>query len=216
MYRAMPRVLGVTIVAALVLPAVYYGSQYVNANTLYPGDEVVTRNCRICQGDGKCPELAAEHPNWPYGETCPACTGTGKVEVIIPGPERPTVIHGAIVHPDMAEFADYEQPVFSNSVLLSPCPGGMAGVEVVIEPEDGSHATRVMTNNHGRYLAKLAPGEYTVSVRAAGYPDLTVPVTIDKISAEIWLEKIRNIVPPETAAEQYAWYGRSLTIGLQE
>ncbi|MEM7262620.1 MAG: carboxypeptidase-like regulatory domain-containing protein, partial [Planctomycetota bacterium] len=87
---------------------------------------------------------------------------------------------------------------------------------VTIEPQGEGETIRVTTNKFGRFLTRLAPGDYTVTVRTNAYPEYTEEWTIDPLEATIWLEKAKVIAEPENDAEFFAWYGRNMTLILEE
>ncbi|MEM7263882.1 MAG: hypothetical protein AAF488_17985, partial [Planctomycetota bacterium] len=128
MYRLLPRACAFFVLAAIVIPTIHYARQYVQATTLYPGDRVELQACRVCD-DGVVPEELRQE--WGIqSAVCPVCIGEGEVEVIIPGPNRPTTIHGAVVKP-FDEGWGFEPPMaISNAALLTPCPGGIPSAEV--------------------------------------------------------------------------------------
>lgn len=81
--------MGLAVVVGLVT------GRWLKQPTLYPGDRVETRECRDCGGSGR---MIAGYEGGPQTETaCDTCAGRGKVQVILPGPNRPVWVKGAVV-----------------------------------------------------------------------------------------------------------------------
>src|SRR5215831_4828342 len=93
--------------------------------------------------------------------------------------------------------------------------GPMGGVTVTATPDKSTIAVTAITDEQGRYSfppGRLAPGAYSLSIRAVGY-DIdgkpTANVTADKpATADVKLKKTRNFVSQLTSAEWLAsWPG---------
>jgi virginiamycin B lyase len=98
-----------------------------------------------------------------------------------------------------------------NGQVSSTEEGAMEGVLVSARKDDSNIRITVVTDALGRYsfpAAKLAPGNYRISIRAVGY-DLegagTVALEANKtLSADLKLEKTRNLAAQLTNADWMA------------
>jgi hypothetical protein len=81
------------------IPITLLGIRHVRAKVLYEGDIISERTCRECAGSGKWVELE-EAGFRPAGGRCPGCGGDGTVDVILPGPNRPTRVQGMVAERD--------------------------------------------------------------------------------------------------------------------
>ncbi|MFN0060735.1 MAG: carboxypeptidase-like regulatory domain-containing protein [Planctomycetota bacterium] len=217
--RLLPRVVGFSLLALVLVPAIYYSTQYVNAITLYPGDVLEQRDCRWCNGTGKDEDIAAQIPT--MGDRCVGCRGTGKVQVVVPGPQRPTRVHGAVRLLFGEEDEFYEQPedtpMASNSRLLMPQRGGIeqASVAFIRANSASNEPVTLMTNHHGRFFAFLPPGTYSVRVVATGYEPFEDQLEIPPLTEPIWFEHAHIYLEPETPEQQQSWYGVVYTAKLE-
>ena len=68
------------------------------------------------------------------------------------------------------------------------------------------------TTDHGRFSARLAPGEYTVEVRADRRSTLRGKVTVKRLVAPIWLERaqIHEPLDGEAARSKYGMDFRAI------
>src|SRR5438874_6810970 len=95
MYLVLQRYLVLSLLSLLLILGGMQAAKYFSRPDLYPGDRVEERACRWCGGSGKDKEMARRLPE--LGDACHACGGDGKVDVIIPGAERPTKIAGVVI-----------------------------------------------------------------------------------------------------------------------
>lgn len=194
----MPRSVMIVIVLALVgIPMYYFAHSYADAAKLYEGDVLEERDCRQCNGTGEDTMLDMPSANG----KCLFCRGTGRVEVIIPGPNRPTRFYGSVVDADAVdELLHFDHPAFSPGWVFLDLPGGVAGATVRFTPRDGSEPKEVQSNGKGRFLIDLRPGAYDVSATAAGFQSDEGEVEVDVLSGPIWLEKANIIENPDDFA----------------
>ena len=155
--------LGFSVVAFLIVP-------HFTGPSVYPGDRVEKRVCRECGGSGKDPEQSEIRQM--TGGRCQACEGEGKVEVIVPGPNRPTRIKG--VAADIAHGSGYDtynslRPVSAPDAGLSlQAPAGVVD-SAKVTVRDGSGKTEEQESNGlGLFAFDLTPGRYHLSVTKAG------------------------------------------------
>jgi virginiamycin B lyase len=95
-----------------------------------------------------------------------------------------------------------------TGLVSSAQEGPMEGVLVTARRDGATMAITVVSDAHGRYAfpaAKLAPGHYTLTIRAVGY-DLDGKATADVaagggVSADLKLTRTRNIASQLTNAE---------------
>jgi hypothetical protein len=216
-YRLLPRVVGICLLAAALIPIYYFCTRYVNAITLYPGDVLEKRSCRWCAGTGKDEEMARQIPE--FGERCPACRGSGEVQVVVPGPERPTRVHGAVRirfgDDDELYEAPEEMPHAMNSRLLMPLRGGIAEAAVAFRALDANNQDIVLkTNGNGRYLAFLPPGAYRLFVQAQGYEPHEEEFEVPPLTEPIWFEHAQCLEEAESPADQASRYGIVHTVRM--
>ena len=210
MYSKARRVQGVCILAFIAIPAFVYSYKYVFGLDLYEGDEVEERECRYCGGTGRDEQLALEMPG--HGGRCPACAGTGEVQVILPGPHRPVRFRGLVLDAlEVPESPHVVRPPQTHGSPFKKHPAAVAGATVTFIPAVGDSIT-LKTNGHGRFSARLIPGEYRAEVRAARRSALREKVVVQPLVAPIWLEKA-NIHEPlsgEAARSKYGMEFRAL------
>src|ERR1700674_3266716 len=86
-----------------------------------------------------------------------------------------------------------------TGVVSSDAEGPMEGVVVKAKRVGGTITISVVSDDHGRYAFpadRLKPGDYTLTVRAAGYdaPKSTVTVGSDPATADLKLSKAGTFV----------------------
>jgi hypothetical protein len=185
-----------------LMPLVFYQAyRYVSRPELYEGDVLAARSCRHCAGTGTSGDLPGGAPGRP--PKCPFCRGKGEVQVILPGPNRPTRIWGGVVARDQVgrEWLESSAWAASRGVralgvqgLLAPgtseLPGSIGNALVVIEDAQG--ATTVITaDGSGRFSRRLPPGRYTISAEVEGHRAASVRLEIPEHREPIWLEHAR-------------------------
>ena len=89
-----------------------------------------------------------------------------------------------------------------TGVVSSEAEGPMEGVVVKAKRVGGTITISVVSDDHGRYAFpadRLKPGEYTLTVRAAGYdaPKSTVTVAGDPATADLKLNKVATFALAE-------------------
>ncbi len=203
MTQVSRRFISICVLVFLSLPALYftvkYGHAYLNNPELYEGDRLETRTCRQCGGKGKDPQLARELPM--MGDRCPFCRGKGKVDVVLPGPHRPTRIWGAVV--DVRRAGDVNMEVlFHLRQLPNPFPNGRsAGIPGAIRnamltfhPHQGEDIT-IQTGDEGRFSKRIPPGLYTLKITAPFYESVEGEIEVKPLVEPIWMEKANLIEP---------------------
>ena len=178
---------------------------YMAEKVVYDGDRIEARTCRECLGGGEDGVYSRDFNGVAY--TCAGCLGAGKVEVVLPGPNRPTKIWGAVVEWERtggainAESFRNLKATFPQSLLLSSreqeIRGSIAGARVVIEGAGEVHELK--SNSSGRFGVILRPGTYTVKAEAPGLKPLEDRLVIEPLQSPIWLEKrkIQGMRPPD-------------------
>jgi len=161
------------ITAGSLVGVVIYGLR----PTLYRGDRWESRSCRRCGGQDPL---------------CVTCDGEGVVRVIVPGPNRPTLILGEVFDPEARRRVD--EPAVSNAVW-GVTEGGLHGEEargvvpeavLTFAPVNGrSRETR--TSSRGRFLISLKAGIYRVNVERRGYQPLVAELAIPEQTNAIWV-----------------------------
>ncbi len=228
------RAVGVLILILLTIPIFWAGVTYALRPRLYEGDELVERACRQCGGTG----VDAERVRDPEvtDDRCVFCRGSGTVDVIVPGPNRPTRLWGVVVdraaveHPALFQPRNVRGSLVPSSLLPEPIrdlveiDGTIAGADVTFTRDDGEIFT-VRTNSTGRFSIRLVPGTYRVEVRAPGFQPLRPPrpLRIRPLTGEVWLERATLVQPVDptggdgvTPAEARSTYGLDCALGVSD
>ena len=104
---------------------------------------------------------------------------------------------GAVVLPDGRAAAG--SPAALNGQVSSAEEGAMEGVLVSVRRDGASITTTVVSDDKGHYAfpaARLAPGRYTISIRAIGY-QLDGAKSVDVAAgatADLKLSKVKRLV----------------------
>lgn len=220
-YRALVRM----VVILLAIPVFYYVTTssiaYVTGPDLYEGDVLEKRTCRECGGDGK----QEPDPSFPMvGDRCVACRGKGEVEVIVPGPNRPTRIWGTVQVADKPrsedDLDDFLPPAGGRSQTLMTgfgaraVPGAIGKVTVRFLTEAGAVAEEIQSNSGGGFSQRLGPGKYKVVFRKEGYEPLETALEVPVMEGLIWLEKAETIREDASRAEILSRSGLTLEAHL--
>lgn len=206
-----------------LIPACYFlvrGSvAYFSEKIVHAGDRLETRICRQCDGKGKDEVYSRDFSG--IGYTCPGCVGVGKVEVVLPGPTRPTRIRGAVVAwekmsgPINADLFKNIQPAFPASLLLSSqeyaITGSVASARVVFE--GAGQVFNAKSDSNGRFGSTLPPGSYTVKVEAPGFQAFQDRLIIEPLQSPIWLDK-RKVQGLRTLDERRGAEGLAVVLCL--
>ncbi len=162
---------------------------------LYDGDRLEVRDCRECLGKGHDEKYARDFNG--LGINCMACLGTGKIQVLVPGLQRPTQVWGAVIDWQAGEsWTSHQCPKdvrldLENSILLSTeetsLRGALPGIGVWFKTDGGRVSAK--TDRGGRFGCKLLPGRYVVEVEAEGFAKLQSTLEIEALRAPVWLEK---------------------------
>lgn len=211
----------------LSLPLLWYvmkGSvAYVAETPLYEGDRKESRPCRACGGNGLDTEMAKEVPE--LKGRCPACAGSGVVEVVIPGPNRPTRIWGAVI--DAGEAQDLDLFPYPNFIRMLPIqlaflPKGAANIPGILGDarveftDSAGKRIEATTNATGRFSQLLPPGSYRIRIEAPGH-DVFVkedPFVVRPLTEPIWLEKAQILTDEMSSGEAQGSYGLIFLAGV--
>jgi len=205
MYESGYRSLVKYSVFLLLIPAACYlincAVGYVTGATLYEGDRTEIRKCRACSTHQK-------------PEECRVCGRKGEVEVVIPGPKRPTRFWGVVVDRKVVpegfenEWCPRSIAVLSVQAAFLPpelreLRGGVARATVLFLSPAGE-AVEARTDAQGRFTTRLAPGEYRVKVSAGGFATLESKLSVAPLTAPIWNERVDASVSPELLSAEDA------------
>lgn len=177
---------------------------YVTGSTLYEGDQLELRKCRVCSAPPE--QSPSEEPDdfpvppRPNPEDCPVCARKGEVEVVIPGPLRPTRFWGVVV--DRAKVPEGDEETWCPRTIgfltvqaaFLPAEereisGGVARATVLFLTESGD-VVEARTDAQGRFTTRLAPGNYKVKVAAGAFATLEASLSVAPLTAPIWNEKV--------------------------
>ncbi len=221
-YRFLIRVgLAVTAIPILYF-VVRFSVGYVTGPTLYEGDELQSRPCRECNGKGS--QVFGAEEGMPYaGCKCPGCGGRGVVDVIVPGPNRPTRVWGGVV--SAAVIGDRPEETMTPSIIRgnplesaflperAQLPGGIPNAIVVFERE-GAPVIEVKANTGGRFSQRLVSGTYKVKVSVPGFEKLEEEIVVQPLKDTIWLERASIMREDLTPSELQGSFGLCLVVGL--
>jgi hypothetical protein len=210
----------------LGIPVLYYvvtaSIAYVSGPTLYDGDELEERTCRECGGDGK-DSAPIEEQIPQFGGRCIACGGQGAVEVIVPGPHRPTRLWGLVI--DATEENEAVRELNPALIKKTPgqallggggpvIPGAVPGAVIKLLPGSGDAPIEAKSDATGRFTHRAVSGAYTLQVTAPGFELFEEELEIPPLKDPIWLEKAQILRPEISASEGQAAYGLVLFIAI--
>jgi hypothetical protein len=198
---------------------VQYGVGYVSGPTLWEGDRLETKTCRECGGSGKN-TLEFDIPQ--IGDRCAFCRGTGTVDVIFPGPDRPTRLWGAVVNLPATggEYLYWNPPnvrmlPFQAAMMpaeMGAIRGALGGVPLTFT-SSGGETVEVRSNSTGRFSVRLPPGNHTVSVSRPGSEPFEGILRIEPLTEPVWLEHA-TVQGACSGGELASSYGLSCLVGL--
>ena len=192
------------------VPITLVGIRHVRAKVLYEGDIISERTCRECAGSGKW--VMMEEGFNPPGGRCPGCGGDGVVDVILPGPNRPTRIEGMVVErEDLTEESTYSL-VRPHPIRGSTGVRGVAGARILFEGL--CDPIEVTANSLGLLNLNLAPGHYRVTVESPRHAAIHSQIEVPVLTDEIWLTEARTVYAPSSVSEAQALYGFEILAGL--
>jgi hypothetical protein len=207
-----------SVLLVLGIPGLVYvvreAAAYAVKPDLWEGDRVETRPCRRCGGSGKDEGLAEEAPM--LGGRCPFCRGKGRVEVILPGPRRPTRVWGVVV-----SAAAREEVLEEPNLRFAPDPfgvgskaprGGIGRASLIFRPEGGEEI-RVTADAYGRFSRRLPPGTYALRVEAPGREPMEETIEVKPLTEPIWQERATMVEPEDPESARGHW-GLNLQVGL--
>lgn len=173
---AQKKLVAYAVVAIFIGVMAVLGVRSVSGPQLFPGDRQESIACKLCQSAGK-----------QGNKRCRLCLDTGKVKVIIPGPEHPVDVRGSVrqaqAFRDQAE-ADEVAAKESAEVTLKPVRGAVANAKLSFI-KSGKTIT-IEGKATGRFRCNLPPGSYQVKVSAAGYQDLQQSFEIPVRKQPVW------------------------------
>lgn len=211
MHRLSRRVLFLAACVLVATPVTLYLIHAVRTPVLHAGDRLVKRVCRECGGDGKS---GMEEPVPAWLGKCPACGGDGVADVILPGPERPTHVRGAVADKEtLVPFATYADVRPGGARMLERPSGTLGGTLVRFERHDGE-VFEIETNPHGLFHTQLPPGSYRVKASAKGFEPLEADFEVPPLTEEIWIDEAIIIRELGSTGEAQARYGFELLIAL--
>jgi hypothetical protein len=216
-YVALQRYLTLALAALLLTLGAFYTVRYFQKPDLYPGDRIEERQCRWCGGTGQDKEMQAQAPE--LGDVCRACSGHGQVDVIVPGPDRPTKIAGVVAD------SQWDNPLATADDFRAPPEFGASAEEhrrkahtladcTIILRKSGGDETELTSNEFGFFNTKLAPGSYIIEAKADGYESIRGEFEVPPLTEPIWLERANILDEPKTDAHAQSLYGLNLLVTL--
>jgi hypothetical protein len=211
------------ILLCLGIPGFYFTWKFAHAYLapdLYEGDLLETRDCRNCDGTGEDLGMAQDYPE--LGTRCQFCRGKGRVQVIVPGPRRPTRVWGVVMEASTInrDPEKIDVPVklrrIPNPLLPDSTPairGAIPEATIRFHAEGGEDFV-IRTDRTGRFSQRLPPGSYSVEVSAPEFSTLTKEMEVAPLTEPIWLEKATLVRPADSDAEARSTYGLNLMVGL--
>lgn len=204
----------------LSIPIVYLvlrqSVAYLCERPLYPGDRIEKRTCRECGAKPVTQQFGA-------AVSCFACQGKGQLEVLVPGPERPTKVWGLVADWKAADSTlSYKCPKhirvgLGESFLLTSeehtIQGGLTGALVTFEGPTGTVSCKA--GSSGRFNCNLSPGRHRVKVEAAGFRPIDTTIDIQPLRDPIWFERQR-ILRERSSDERRGLDGIALVLLLEK
>ena len=169
---AHKKLLAYGIVAVFVGVMAVLGVRSVSGPQLYKGDRQEVMTCRLCQGSSK---------------QCKLCLATGKVKVIVPGPNHPLDLRGTIRDASAFPSAEHAQATAdreAGEVSLKPVTGAVPNARLTFT-KDGK-SVPIQGKATGRFRCNLPPGNYQLSVEAEGYQPLKQSFEIPARKLPVW------------------------------
>ena len=217
MYGVLQRYLMLVFAGLLLTLGTFWAVRYFQRPDMYPGDRIEERTCRSCGGSGEDKDLAQQVPE--LGNACRACGADGKVDVIIPGRDRPTKIAGVVIDglfdSELATADNFRPtPEFnSNPEEHRKKSHTLSDVSITIHRSDGEDR-EVTSNEYGLFNAKLSPGRYTISARGEGFAAISSEIVIEPLTEPIWLEEAAILNEPGSEADARSMYGLNVLVSL--
>ena len=191
--------LSVVVILAVLGLFFYWSASWSLGPTLYDGDRIEERDCRMCRGEGRDPDMIDYN-----GGLCSFCGGDGGVDVIIPGDERPTRVWATVVNVAAIKYPQMYSPrnVRPQRPSLVDTGGGdhiggsLSDATITLTSGDG-HVVEGTTTARGRFTVLVPPGEYKVEIEANGYKSYRAKkrLIIEPLEAPIWREQAELIQP---------------------
>lgn len=169
------------IVAVFIGVLAFVAVRMTSGPQLYTGDKLETRTCRWCSGSG-------QYPVEGHLEKCPGCGGSKTVQVILPGPEHPAPVQGIVSD----KAAPPPPPEEKGKLRL--LKGGVPDAKLSFK---GPEPLEITSQGGGRYKCSLKPGDYSVTVTADGFQDLTTTFTVVPLKNPLWQERTHFPDAPE-------------------
>jgi len=167
------RMLWMVVVPAVTGLALYGLFHYWMRPAMYDGDRTEVRNCRMCSGQS---------------QGCRSCGGDNKVKVIVPGPNRPTLVYGDVYDEKIRNPKNVRWvPIPGKATFRDAPPGAIQNAKVVFAPAKGKPA-EITSSNTGRFRVSLPPGNYKITATADGFKNFEQELEIPGIKGFIWLE----------------------------
>ncbi len=193
------------VIILCALPVVFFSIDYLKSTTTYAGDRTETRDCRWCHGSGQ--QANTSRGQREPGGRCTPCRGSGRVKVVLPGPNHPSRVEGQVL--DTTEAHPNSTYRRSKSVsMFQPIRGAVGGAPVLFT-SSGGEVVELMTTSQGKFTAILPPETYQVRITAPGYQTYSEELRVKVLKDPIWLET------PDPSHEQEKQANIEYPIGLR-
>ena len=179
-----------------------------SAPLLYEGDRLETRSCRVCDGSGRNTDPARQ------GNACVYCGGDGDVDVIVPGPHRPSRVVG-YVHDVKRVDPTFGFPPIWGPGRMDPVPGSVPGARTTFSKPGTNRPIEAITSSTGKFTTLLPPGTWTVKTTAPGYRPHEGTFEVPPLAWPIWIEEADRNAAPKSPEEEQAVYGLRWIIGME-
>lgn len=188
-------------VALILFAATFVCIRVMRQPRVFAGDRVETRTCRECGGSGKEGKNyegeGGPPPGYPApGSACIACGGSGKVEVVLPGPNHPVMIKGKVFEGvETSDEAMAMEEMMEDRDPRKPVRGAIDGA--TIRFERGSDVVELKSPGTGRFRAELPPGTWKVTATASGFKPMSREFVVPQLTEPIWTERARIVRPTD-------------------
>ena len=133
------------------------------------------------------------------------------MQVILPGPNRPTRIKGIVL-----DGRRIESEWLAVSAARSPQnpmqrhSAAFPNVQLMVKRR-GADPIALKSNSYGKFALRLQPGLYRVEARSR-LGTVTGEITVPILTVPIWREKAKFTTEPSSEAEARSLYGLDLVI----
>lgn len=171
------------VVAGFLALMFVFGVRSATGPELHDGDRTESLTCPVCQGSGEGKQADTR---------CQACLGNKKLKAVIPGPNHPRDLRGTVrslaVFKDQAEAEETAaNDAVNRKPSLTPVKGAVPQASLIFtDPQGGK--TEFTSKATGTFSGIIAPGRYSLEVKAAGFTTKTQDVTVAARQNPIWPE----------------------------